>query len=295
MKQFQGESERTTLFPEMKMKTTSALVAMSLSILACIGFLFGASARACTVFCYGQGDSVFACRSFDVPDDPGFGLLFVPATARTHGWVCGGRFSSPCADGMNDQGLFFAVADVPTPSDHTTVSSRQPADLQTFATDMLANCASVDEAIAWCRRQPTPTLYGWVNHDSHGFYTFTTPGHILVADRSGDSVVFEWYHGQLKMTRKRGRYQLMTNFLLSDPRAGSYPCARYIADTNIFDKAAGSDLETCRQVLETTSQGITRYSLICDLTHGDVHVYLRRRFEGPKTLHLADELKKGRH
>ena len=118
---------------------------------------------------------------------------------------------------------------------------------------------------------------------------------MLVADRSGDSVVFEWYQGKLTMTRKRGRYQLMTNFLLSDPKAGGYPCPRYIADSMIFDKAAGPSLPTCRQVLETTSVRSTRYSLICDLTHGDVHVYLRRGFEQPRTFHLADELQKGRH
>jgi hypothetical protein len=116
-----------------------------------------------------------------------------------------------------------------------------------------------------------------------------------VADRSGDSAVFEWYHGRLKVTRKRGPYQLMTNFLLTDPKAGGYPCPRYVADTNILNKAAGPNLETCRQVLEMTSAATTRYSLLCDLTHGDVHVFLRRRFDGSKTIHLADELKKGRH
>ena len=280
------------------MKTAGTLAAVSLSILACGAFLSGASARACTVFCDSQGDTVLAGRGFDIPDNPSLGLLFVPATARTHGWVCGGRFVQPWgtwADGMNDQGLFFAVADVPTPSYYITRSSREPADLQTFASGLLAHCATVDEAIRWCRKQPTPRLGGWVDHNSQGYYTFATPQHVLVADRSGDSVVFEWYQGKLKMTRKRGRYQLMTNFLLSDPKAGSYPCPRYIADSMIFDKAAGPSLPACRQVLETTSTGITRYSLICDLTHGDVYVYLRRGFDQPKTFHLADELQKGRH
>lgn len=256
------------------------------------------SARACTVFCYSQGDVAFAAYSFDVPDDPGFGLQFVPATATTHGWVGGGRFElpfGPWSGGMNDQGLFFAVADVPTPADHATKSSRKPVDLQTFVSNLLGNCASVDEAIRWCRKQPTPHLYGWINQDSHGDYTFDTAGHILVADRSGDSVVFEWYHGKLKTTRKRGRYQLMTNFLLSDPEAGAYPCPRFNADRRILDRATGPDLQTCRQVLETTAQGCTRISLVCDLKRGDVHVYFRQRFDQPKTFRLADELKEGRH
>jgi hypothetical protein len=181
------------------------------------------------------------------------------------------------------------------PAPYTSRSSRQPADHQTFLSGLLANCATVDEAIKWCSKQPTPSLLGWVNQSSPGHYTFVTSSHILVADRSGDSVVFEWPQGKLKTTRKRGRYQLMTNFLLTDPKAGYYPCPRYIADSRIFDKAAGPSLQTCRQVLETTSVGSTRYSLIYDLTHGDVHVYLRRRFDQPKTIHLADELQQGRH
>ncbi|HEX3623852.1 MAG TPA: linear amide C-N hydrolase [Verrucomicrobiae bacterium] len=277
----------------MKLTVKTALSPAAISILSCVALLLSTIAsRACTVFCDSQGDTVFAGRSFDIPDDPNLGLLLVPASAKAHGWISGGRFGSPWADGMNDQGLFVAVADVPTP--HVTISSRQPADLQTFLNGLLGNCASVNEAISWCKKQPTPCLDADSVH-SKGYYTFNTPEHILVADRSGDSVVLEWYEGKLKMTRKTGRYQLMTNFLLSDPKAGNYPCPRYMADSKIFEGAAGPSMQTSRQVLETTSDGFTRYSLLCDLTHGDVQVFLRRRFEQPKTLHLADELKKGRH
>ena len=276
----------------MKTKTAGSLVAKFLSILACGALLSGAPACACTVFCYTQGDVVLAGRSFDIPDNPNLGMLLVPATATNHGWFSCCRYAYPWADGMNDQGLFFAVADVPTPSCLLTRSSRQPAELQAFATGLLGNCATVDEAIKWCKKQP---IYGWAKHNSQGSYTFASPQHLLVADHSGDSVVFEWYQGKVRMTRKRGRYQLMTNFLLSDPKAGNYPCPRYIADTMIFDQATGPAPQTCRQVLETTSAASTRYSLLCDLTHGDVTVYLRRGFEQPKTIHLADELQKGRY
>jgi hypothetical protein len=286
------EYQRTTLFPEMKTKMAGTLAAMALSILAGGAVLAGVSARGCTVFCDSQGDTVLAGRSFDIPDNTNLGMLLVPATAKTHGWFSCCRFAYPWADGMNDQGLFFAVADVPFPSYNATRSKRKPADLQAFATGLLGNCASVPEAIRWAKKQP---IYGWADQSSEGYYTFVSPQHMLVADRTGDSVVFEWYQGKLTTVRKRGRYQLMTNFLLSDPKAGSYPCPRYIADTIILDKAARPSLQTCRQVLETTATGLTRYSLLCDLTHGDVTVYLRRGFEQPKTIHLADELQKGRH
>ncbi len=273
----------------MKTKT----VGTSLLTLACGVFLSCVSARACTVFCYGEGDTVLAGRSFDIPSNPNLGMLLVPATNSAHGWLCCGYIDYPWADGMNDQGLFAALADVPTP--YTSKSSQQPADVPTFMSGLLGSCATVEEAIAWCSKQPTPSLGASPNHSDQDGYTFVTPQHILVADRTGDSVVFEWPQGKLKMTRKKGRYQLMTNFLLSDPEAGGYPCPRFIVDSRILDKAAGPSLQTFRQVLETTAVGTTRYSLICDLTHGDVNVYLRRGFDQPKTIHLADELQKGRH
>ena len=67
----------------MKTKPSPTVAALLLPFPACSALLSAASARACTVFCYGQGDTVLAGRSFDVSDDPGFGLLFVPATANT--------------------------------------------------------------------------------------------------------------------------------------------------------------------------------------------------------------------
>jgi len=209
----------------MRTKTIGTLAAAFLSILACGALLFGGSARGCTDFCYSQGDTVLAGRSLDTSFNGNLGMLVAPATAGTHGWVSCGGFDYPWVDGMNDQGLFAGSADVPAPC--TSTSSRQPADHQTFLSGLLANCATVDEAIQWCGKQPTPSLDGWVHQNSQGDYTFVTVGHILVADRSGDSVVFEWPEGKLKTTRKRGRYQLMTNFLLSDPKAGGYPCPRY--------------------------------------------------------------------
>ena len=124
-------------------------LAKSIYVAMLVPGLFFASlsnSQACTVFCDSLGETVLAGRSFDIPDNSDLGMLFVPATATAHGWVCYGRSSGPCADGMNDQGLFAAVADVPIPG--TTVSSKWPADLKDFIEGLLANCATVEEAIA---------------------------------------------------------------------------------------------------------------------------------------------------
>ena len=277
---------------------------------------------ACTVFCDGQDGTVFAGRSFDIPDNSDLGMAFVPAktekgtpppaparrgakngesTNATHGWVGFGRTAQTFADGMNDAGLFVAVADVPTP--YRSVTHKVPPDLKTFVEGLLAHCATVEEAIAWSRKQPTPCLggsYGFWSlgnpqHPFYATYSFATPQHILVAERTGDSVVLEWVRGRFKAVRKTGRYQLMTNFLLSAPELGYYPCPRFATDKKILDEAGNASLETAVAVLRTTATGITKYSLVCDPVRGEVHVYLRGQFDQPKSIRLADELAKGAH
>ncbi len=45
------------------------------------------------------GCIVFTGCSFEISDNPDLGLMFVPATLRIHGRVCGARFAYPWADG----------------------------------------------------------------------------------------------------------------------------------------------------------------------------------------------------
>ena len=118
---------------------------------------------------------------------------------------------------------------------------------------------------------------------------------ILVADKSGNSVVFEWEKGKLKVIRKTGRYQLITNFLLSKPDLGGSPCPRFAAATKILDEAGQPSVATCAAALKATSRELTRYSVIYDLARGDAQVYCRSRFATPKTIHLSEEVKKGAH
>ena len=120
-------------------------------------------------------------------------------------------------------------------------------------------------------------------------------GHILIADKSGNSVVCEWEQGKLKVIRKTGRYQLIANSLLSKPELGGSDCPRFKAATKILDETSRPAVRTCEAALEATSGERTRYSVIYDLAHGEVRVYCRARFEDPKTIHFSEELKKGPH
>jgi hypothetical protein len=53
--------------------------------------------------------------------------------------------------------------------------------------------------------------------------------HLLFADITGASAVFEWAEGELHIIRKGQdeNYQVITNYWLSNPSLGGYPCDRY--------------------------------------------------------------------
>jgi len=266
-----------------------------------VGFcLCGASfSRACTVFADSGGETVLAGRNWDMtPCDPVMWL--VPAHGTTHGRVCFGRHAG-CEDGMNDQGLFVAVA--ATPASGRFESGDRPMWCPVALDFVLAHCANVEQATAWWEKQTNPGINSTITRQ-HSFLGIPCGGryvnsgiggHVLMADKSGNSVVCEWVEGKFKPIRKTGRYQLMTNFLLSKPEIGGSPCPRFNGVTKILSEAGAPSLTTCATALKAASTEFTRYSVVYDLIRGDVHIYCRGRFDNKKTVHLSEELRKGGH
>ena len=192
---------------------------------------------------------------------------------------------------MNDQGLFVAVASAPSSgwfvSTHRSIYSPVALD------QLLAHCASVDEAINWLKKSPNIRINSW-NFPFLGFhFNSGVGGHFLLADKSGDSAVCEWSKGKFKVIRKNGRSQLMTNFLLENPSLGGYPCPRFAALTQYFEDSGKPTVTASGRALEIASNFATRYSQVYDLVNGEVHVFFRRRFANPVKINLAAELAKG--
>ena len=190
----------------------------------CLGVAFRASP--CTVFSDSQGSVVLVGRNWDMTDAAvGVPVLWVvPAQDSEHGRVCLGRHGD-CEDGMNDHGLFVAVA--ATPLSGSFKSRQRPVYCPVALDQLLAGCTTVDEAIAWWEKHPNPvincSLTRRVIMGIKGPYRNSgVGGHLLIADKNGDSVVCEWQSGRLKVIRKSGRYQLVTNFLRSKPDADGF-------------------------------------------------------------------------
>lgn len=269
---------------------------MLLVVGLCLGPISGLPA--CTVFSDTAGETVLAGRNWDMIEDGSQPVMwFVPASKGAYGRVCFGRHAD-CEDGMNDQGLFVAVAAAPPSgrfrAKHPSISS--PAALE----GMLASCANVEEAIVWLEKKPNVLINGYST--THGFLGLGKShgnsgvgGHFLVADKSGNSVVFEWEKGELRIVRKTGRYQIMTNFLLSNPSIGGNPCPRFAAATKILEEAGQPSMARSTAALKATSRELTRYSAVYDLARGGVQIYCRSRFESPKAINLSEELNKGAH
>jgi hypothetical protein len=248
-----------------------------LHIRAAICFLAGLSllsrhATACTVFTIIGGERVLFCDNEDF-SNPRTSIWFVPASSvanAKYGCVFLGFDDGWGQNGCNDKGLAYGwVAGFKEPW------QRQPG-MKTIdckpCHQMLESCATVEEAIRFFEQH-------WEESFSYG--------RLLVADRTGKSVILRAKDGKLHapiVTQSQGmghRFGMRGN--------EATPMLAQISQPTLADGA---------RLLEFTRQeGInaTKYSVVFDLKTCDLWLY---RFpEQPEPMHfeLRRELVKGPH
>ncbi|WP_439647423.1 carcinine hydrolase/isopenicillin-N N-acyltransferase family protein [Brucepastera parasyntrophica] len=108
---------------------------------------------------------------------------------------------------MNKKGLFYDGAICPAVT--IPFDGEKESLAADFGEPVLSKCATVDEAIAFLEKYNIP----------HSF-----SDHIMFADAGGNSAVVEWIDNEMVVRYKRGAYQVATNFFLSKPERGGYPC-----------------------------------------------------------------------
>ena len=69
-----------------------------------------------------------------------------------------------------------------------------------------------------------------------------------------------------------GNTLAVTNFYLSDPSSGGYPCWRYSRVTHMLEEDATPSVGRKTALLEAAGHGGIRYSLACELVAGIVRV-----------------------
>lgn len=180
-----------------------------------VAFLFYVTkAFACSICYYIDNDTgkIYAMNSEDYLYNKKPYIKIIPksATKLAHLWY-GWDFVPfyPFAQGgINEKGLFYDAAVTPKKD---KIQGNRNNPISNLGPEILANCTTVEEAIAFFKERKISFDYC----------------HFLFGDKTGNAVVIEWVNGEQKLHWLKGNRLCITNFLLSDPVAGNYPCDRY--------------------------------------------------------------------
>ncbi|MFI5155575.1 MAG: linear amide C-N hydrolase [Chitinophagales bacterium] len=208
-------------------------------------------------------------------------ISFVPAEGKSYGMLYFDFASEKTAQGgMNTEGLFFDGTR--TPYAPYSANNSKPECHCYIWKKILAECSTVDQALAFIRKYKVPEI-----EDIH----------ILLADKSGNSIVVGIYNDSLQVHRRSKNYQLLTNFNLNNPSYGDEPpCERFARADSMLALDAAATVSNLEKILSKTHQGaLTVYSNICNLTTGETYIYQKANFKKKVKINLADELKKGKH
>jgi hypothetical protein len=184
----------------------------------------------------------------------------------SHGCACVGFNNGWAQGGLNTEGLAFdwvaGYKEQWEPDPKLERVKGNPAQR------MLERCASVQEAIAFFQTHWEPSF---------------SYAKILVADRTGESVVIGARNGQLSVERKRESRALGYRGDLAETMLTRNP------------EPTISNAATILRAAVQEGQYATKYSNVFDLKTGDIYLYrFPEQSEGIK-LNLTEELKKGRH
>ena len=232
-------------------------------------------AVACTAFHAVHGDVVLAGNNEDF-FNPRTKVWFIPAQEGKYGRVYFGFDNFVPQGGMNEKGLFWdGFATAPR---KVTRSADKPRYLGNLNDKVMAECATVAEVLAVFDKHNLDNMEG---HQ------------LMFGDANGDSVIIE---GDA-IVRKKGRFQVITNFRQSLTPAGQETCERYQTAVRMLEHSDEVSIPVLRRILMAVHQEAdspTLYSNIYDLQRRVVYLYHFHNFENVVVLDLAEELKKGK-
>jgi hypothetical protein len=181
-------------------------------------------------------------------------------------------------DGMNAAGLAVGMAAVPDgvvrpDPDKATIGSLL------VIREMLDHAGDVDEAVA-------------ILESYNIEYGGGPPLHYLMADRTGQAVLAEFYQGQLVIRPNDGPWHQATNFIRAsvgnDARG---QCGRYDKLTETLAASEGSLSPTAAMdLLAGVAQPNTQWSVVYEMSTGGLAVAMGREYEHIFHFQLADHI-----
>jgi hypothetical protein len=181
-------------------------------------------------------------------------------------------------DGMNEAGV--AVSILNTDDATLRVDPQKPTLWYVAVLRLLLDHAgNVDEALALLARFN-------VSWDWWGYHSYN---HLMIADRSGDSVVVEYHAGEMRVLRSGKPWQVVTNYDLDgkDPADLSH-CWRYARAWSTLE-AAGGVLpgDEAMSLLLDIAQA-TFWSAVYDLEAGTVRIAFMKNPARSRTYALRE-------
>jgi hypothetical protein len=247
--------------------------------------IYSQSASSCTIFCVnGQSANYFASNEDWTFTDPA--MRIVPGDKNYYGYIVFGWNSylpNYPQGGVNEYGLSLDWAALTSQNFKQYPNRKELGEDITYK--ILKECRNVKDVINLVKQYNCPHF---------------AEEHLLVADRNGASCVIEWSGSDYQFLRKRGHYQVITNFCLSNPKIGWYPCQRFkVVDDYLADsKNSAINLETVKSLLQKSHQEgsyPTVYSYIVDEQNLMVYIFLNHDYSKCQNYDLRRELSYGSH
>jgi hypothetical protein len=235
------------------------------SLLVAVFFVACAAARACTIFVLTDTNRALFCNNEDWSDFK-TRIWFVPGKSGAHGCAFVGFTDGVAQGGLNTEGLAFdwvaGYSEKLEPDPNKKTLKGVPS------TEMLESCSTVGEAIAFFQ-----------TYEVRAF----SMGRILIADRTGASVIIRAKDGRVEFDRT----DRCRGFGYGQP-----------ALSKMLTETTEPTLSNAASILKAARQEgpyATKYSNIYDLKSGDIFLFPNPGRDDMVTLHLAEELKKGPH
>lgn len=244
---------------------------------------------ACSILYYVDAETgkIYVVNNEDYFLDVDAYIQIQPRTKKKHArlWYGWDNFAQ---GGINERGLFFDAA--VTPEQEKIKGYSTPKS--NLGDDILAHCATVNDALAYIEKEKIAL------HNSH----------FLFGDKTGNAVVVEWVNGERKLHWIEDNYLIATNYLLSKPEEGNYPCHRYESIEKRIHEMEGNGQEvnlltvgnTFGQAgqlpaeIEEGRFGGTVYTSFVDITDGKFYLSYQLSNENVIKLSLSEEFTKNK-
>ena len=188
-----------------------------------------------------------------------------------------GLLSAPSMpfDGMNEYGLTVGMAAVPGDyHDHAPYDPSKPSIGSIgIMRQILDHARNVDEAVA---------IFEQYNINFSGGPLI----HYLIADPDGNAMLIEMYQGEMILLPNEEPWHVATNHFRCVAK-GDGGCTRYHTLSERLTEVNGQlDAESATQLLSQVKQDMTQWSVVYDMTHGEINVALGGDFTHVYTFKL---------